>query len=240
MGRALDRAVAGSPIHQLIAGEAGVGKSRLVAEVASMASARGMRVLIGGCANVGDGSVPYAPFVEALREPRPGAGSGRARDGRRLRADRPRPSRAGARPGHRHRPDDPERIAPGAPARRRPEPAPAAVGDLPGRPRRRGPPLGRSGDEGDRRVPGPPHPVGSDPPGDDLPGGRAAPPASAPAVARRARSQRPGRTDRPGAPRPGRHARAARGDPGRAPVRRPDRSDPPSIGRQPLLHRGAA
>ena len=67
MSRALDRAIAGTPTHQLIAGEAGVGKSRLVAEVAAMASARGMRVLIGGCANVGDGSVPYAPFVEALR-----------------------------------------------------------------------------------------------------------------------------------------------------------------------------
>src|SRR3954463_12924198 len=45
MGRALDGAMAGTPIHQLVAGEAGVGKSRLVAETSSLAVARGMRVL---------------------------------------------------------------------------------------------------------------------------------------------------------------------------------------------------
>ena len=65
--RALDTAVAGAPIHQLIAGEAGVGKSRLVLEAAAMASGRGMRVLQGGCADIGDGGVPYGPIVEALR-----------------------------------------------------------------------------------------------------------------------------------------------------------------------------
>ena len=32
-----------------------------------MASARGMRVLSGGCADIGDGGVPYGPIVEALR-----------------------------------------------------------------------------------------------------------------------------------------------------------------------------
>ncbi len=32
-----------------------------------MASARGMRVLVGGCADIGDGGVPYGPIVEALR-----------------------------------------------------------------------------------------------------------------------------------------------------------------------------
>ncbi len=65
--RALASAVAGAPIHQLVAGEAGVGKSRLVAEVAALASARGMRVLTGGCADIGHGGVPYGPIVEALR-----------------------------------------------------------------------------------------------------------------------------------------------------------------------------
>ena len=67
VARALDSAVAGAPVHQLIAGEAGVGKSRLVAEASAMASARGLRVLSGGCADIGDGGVPYGPIVEALR-----------------------------------------------------------------------------------------------------------------------------------------------------------------------------
>jgi DNA-binding CsgD family transcriptional regulator/tetratricopeptide (TPR) repeat protein len=67
VGQALDRAEAGAPIHQLVAGEAGVGKSRLVGEMSAMASARGMRVLFGGCADIGDGGVPYGPIVEALR-----------------------------------------------------------------------------------------------------------------------------------------------------------------------------
>ena len=65
--QALDSAVTGAPIHQLVAGEAGVGKSRLVAEASAMATARGMRVLFGGCADIGDGGVPYGPIVEALR-----------------------------------------------------------------------------------------------------------------------------------------------------------------------------
>jgi DNA-binding CsgD family transcriptional regulator/tetratricopeptide (TPR) repeat protein len=64
---ALDHAVAGTPIHQLVAGEAGVGKSRLVRETASLAAARGFRVLTGGCADLGEGGVPYGPIVEALR-----------------------------------------------------------------------------------------------------------------------------------------------------------------------------
>ena len=67
LGEALDRAVAGEPVHQLIAGEAGVGKSRLVAELSAAAAGRGMRVLAGGCVNIGDGGVPYGPIVEAFR-----------------------------------------------------------------------------------------------------------------------------------------------------------------------------
>ncbi len=64
---ALDSAAAGAPIHQLIAGEAGVGKSRLVLAATEMAISREMRVLQGGCADIGDGGVPYGPIVEALR-----------------------------------------------------------------------------------------------------------------------------------------------------------------------------
>src|SRR3954466_4884332 len=67
MARALDGALAGTPIHQLVAGEAGVGKSRLVSEAAALATGRGIRVVVGGCADVGHGGVPYGPIVEALR-----------------------------------------------------------------------------------------------------------------------------------------------------------------------------
>ncbi len=65
---ALDSALAGAPTHLLVAGEAGVGKSRFVAEIARLAGERGARVLRGECASVGDGGLPYAPIVEALRE----------------------------------------------------------------------------------------------------------------------------------------------------------------------------
>ena len=64
---ALDRVSEGGPLHLLVAGEAGVGKSRLIAEATAVATARGMRVLSGGCANIGDGGLPFGPIVEALR-----------------------------------------------------------------------------------------------------------------------------------------------------------------------------
>jgi DNA-binding CsgD family transcriptional regulator len=51
----------------LIAGEAGVGKTRLVASFAAAAEADGASVLLGGCLDLGEGAVPYAPIVEALR-----------------------------------------------------------------------------------------------------------------------------------------------------------------------------
>ena len=51
----------------LIAGEAGVGKTRLVSSFTAAAEADGARVLLGGCLDLGEGAVPYAPIVEALR-----------------------------------------------------------------------------------------------------------------------------------------------------------------------------
>ena len=66
--RSLDAAVDGHPSHLLVAGEAGVGKSRYVSDVTAAAEQRGMLVLRGSCANVGDGGLPYAPIVEILRE----------------------------------------------------------------------------------------------------------------------------------------------------------------------------
>jgi predicted ATPase len=67
LGAALDRARAGSPAAVLVAGEAGVGKSRLVTEFATRATATGVSVLSGGCVALVEGELAYAPLVEALR-----------------------------------------------------------------------------------------------------------------------------------------------------------------------------
>jgi class 3 adenylate cyclase/tetratricopeptide (TPR) repeat protein len=65
--RAVDEALAGRGHLVLVAGEAGVGKSRLASEVAAEADARGMRVLTGHCVD-SDGAAPYLPFVEMIEE----------------------------------------------------------------------------------------------------------------------------------------------------------------------------
>ena len=51
----------------VLAGEAGVGKTRLVADFVELARESGAVVLLGGCIVLGDGALPYAPVVEALR-----------------------------------------------------------------------------------------------------------------------------------------------------------------------------
>jgi DNA-binding CsgD family transcriptional regulator len=61
------RAADGAPAVVLVGGEAGVGKTRLVAELISCCAADGTRVLVGGCVPVGGDGLPYAPIVEALR-----------------------------------------------------------------------------------------------------------------------------------------------------------------------------
>ena len=63
----LDDASEGRPSHALISGDAGVGKTRLVAELATRAADRGFLVLSGRCAELGD-SIPYLPLADALRE----------------------------------------------------------------------------------------------------------------------------------------------------------------------------
>jgi len=64
---ALGRAVAGDPSVILISGDAGVGKTRLVAEFAARARDSGVRVLTGACLDLDGDGIPYSPFLEALR-----------------------------------------------------------------------------------------------------------------------------------------------------------------------------
>ena len=64
---ALERARADSPAAVLVAGEAGVGKTRLVTEFTTRAGAGGASVLVGGCVALVEGELAYAPLVEALR-----------------------------------------------------------------------------------------------------------------------------------------------------------------------------
>lgn len=63
--QAVDRAATGAGGVALIAGEAGLGKTRLVDEVAAEAKARGMFVVRGQCHDM-EGAPPYVPFVEAI------------------------------------------------------------------------------------------------------------------------------------------------------------------------------
>jgi DNA-binding CsgD family transcriptional regulator len=64
---ALSRASGGAPAFAFVAGESGVGKSRLVGEFEARATAAGARVLIGHCLELGGTVFPYAPLVDALR-----------------------------------------------------------------------------------------------------------------------------------------------------------------------------
>ncbi|MDD9369807.1 MAG: AAA family ATPase, partial [Acidimicrobiales bacterium] len=60
------RAAAGKGAIALVGGEAGVGKSRLVAELAAHARRQGARVLVGQCLDLEEGGLPYAPVVDML------------------------------------------------------------------------------------------------------------------------------------------------------------------------------
>ena len=63
----LTEAVENRPGLAFIAGESGLGKTRLVAELERVARAEGMRVIGGDCVELGEGELPYAPIVTALR-----------------------------------------------------------------------------------------------------------------------------------------------------------------------------
>jgi DNA-binding SARP family transcriptional activator/pimeloyl-ACP methyl ester carboxylesterase/tetratricopeptide (TPR) repeat protein len=64
---ALRRAQSGAASTVLVAGEAGIGKTRLVSELATHARGAGFEVLVGRCLDLVGTELPYQPFVEALR-----------------------------------------------------------------------------------------------------------------------------------------------------------------------------
>lgn len=63
----LRRTGAGRPSHLLVAGEAGIGKTRFCEAVGDLALAEGFQLLRGGCVHLESGEFPYAPIGEALR-----------------------------------------------------------------------------------------------------------------------------------------------------------------------------
>ena len=67
LARALAQASTGHARVVLVGGEAGIGKTRLVAEAIGLAREASALVLTGGCVGVAEGSLPFAPIVEAVR-----------------------------------------------------------------------------------------------------------------------------------------------------------------------------
>jgi predicted ATPase len=64
---ALADAASGRPSLAFLAGESGVGKTRLLSALHDRAVSGGARVLSGDCVELGDGELPYAAIVAALR-----------------------------------------------------------------------------------------------------------------------------------------------------------------------------
>jgi DNA-binding CsgD family transcriptional regulator len=64
---ALTDAAVGRPSLVFVAGESGVGKTRILDEAARRAKSAGGRLLSGDCVELGEGELPYAPIVAALR-----------------------------------------------------------------------------------------------------------------------------------------------------------------------------
>lgn len=52
--------------HVLLAGDAGVGKTRLLSELCGLAGEQGHAVYVGHCLDFGDSALPYLPFSEVL------------------------------------------------------------------------------------------------------------------------------------------------------------------------------
>jgi DNA-binding CsgD family transcriptional regulator len=65
---ALDAVRQGEPAAVLVGGEAGMGKTRLIAEFTAAARGAGVRVLTGACLELGADGLPYSPFTAMLRD----------------------------------------------------------------------------------------------------------------------------------------------------------------------------
>ncbi|WP_205857532.1 helix-turn-helix transcriptional regulator [Phytoactinopolyspora endophytica] len=65
---ALERARSGSAGAILVSGDAGVGKSRLMAEAAEIARDAGAVVLVGRCVDISAAGFPYLPFSEIVEQ----------------------------------------------------------------------------------------------------------------------------------------------------------------------------
>ncbi len=64
---AFDAALAGKGGLVMVVGEPGIGKTALCEQLATYAAIRGGRALVGHCYQEGSLSLPYLPFVEAIR-----------------------------------------------------------------------------------------------------------------------------------------------------------------------------
>jgi ATP/maltotriose-dependent transcriptional regulator MalT len=67
LGAGVERAAAGVPAFAFVAGESGVGKSRLIAELETRARESGAQVFVGHCLPLGGTVIPYAALLDALR-----------------------------------------------------------------------------------------------------------------------------------------------------------------------------
>lgn len=67
LATARERAAAGEFGAILVAGEAGVGKTRLVGEMQRRAGESGARIMVGECVELAEGELPFAPLTAALR-----------------------------------------------------------------------------------------------------------------------------------------------------------------------------
>src|SRR5687768_2367859 len=68
MRAAFSRSAGGTAGAVLIAGDAGIGKTRMVEEISAIAAQEGAIVLSGRCVDVGETGLPYLPFAEALTQ----------------------------------------------------------------------------------------------------------------------------------------------------------------------------
>ena len=73
--QAWEAALSGQPQLVLVAGEAGIGKTRLAKEFAGKVIARGGKVLWGECLDLREGGLPYGPIRQALRALRTAGGT---------------------------------------------------------------------------------------------------------------------------------------------------------------------